>query len=355
MGMTRVALVMAAIAAACGKGESQSLYEAAQILCASDEEAGVTSLAPAERQAAKSRWIEARLKRPEVRMAFAEMAVVRPAERTRMLIDLVEKAQLKRCDLLERATGGVIPPDLPLPELGVAAAGAVALDGAEMLTVVARSSELVIEGTPVVPLHGMLPDEKQLRTALSYEIVKLRELTAALVAQSQASGRSVPGALLLLRPDAPYKLLVHLVMSMKPAGVRRFHIVARRDGEPVAVPVELPEEKPPRPAHEPAEEPPLGLVVAMSKRDLIVFSMSGREGTLQAPRLATGGISSAEIARVQEALVDIHARHDEERRILLVFDATTSMQHVTETLAAVRARPDGGPLFTDVMLGTGFE
>jgi biopolymer transport protein ExbD len=86
-----------------------------------------------------------------------------------------------------------------------------------------------------------------------------------------------------------------------------------------------------------------------------VFSTSGIEGTIRSPKLTTGGVSSAEIARVQAALADIHTRHTDERRIIVMADATVNMQLVTELLAAVRATPDGGKLFTDVMLSAGFE
>lgn len=354
------AIALAALAVgACGKGDSgQSVYQAMQILCASDEEAGVENFAPAERQAAKSRWIAARLTNREVRDLFARMGEMSPQDRVKAVEEMVEKAQLKTCDILERGGGGGggVPASLSLPELGVAAAGAVPLDDSTaMVTVVATSGELVIAGTPVIPLRGFEPDTTQLRTALSFEIVKVRDMTAALVAQAQASGRQLAGARILFPPEAPYRLLYQVLASMKLAGLARYDIVARRDGKPVAVPIALPEMAKPATAEDRGASEPLGLVVAVTKNNIIVFSISGTEGTLQRPKLATAGISSAEIARAQEALMEIHARHSDERSIVVMIDPTINMQLATETLAAVRARPDGSPLFSDVMLSAGFE
>ncbi len=354
----RRAIAIVVLVAACGNGGGggQSLRVGMEILCASDEEAGVENVAPAERHAAKSKWIDARLKNREVRDVFARIGDLPPAARAQVLVTLVARAKLDRCDGLTPG-GGALPPGLKLPELGAAASGAVPLDdGAPMYTIVVSDTAVVIEGNAVVALeNGDVPAFEREGGARGLMIPKVREMARALVAATPPAGRPLVGARLLVRPDAPYELFMQLIMSVKAAGLKRYDIVARRDGAAVAVPIELPDMPSRVSANDLGRAPELGMIVAVTRDKMLVFSMSGVEGTIQSPKLTTAGVAAADIARVQETLAEIHARHGDERRIVVMFDAAIPMQLVTETLAAVRAKPDGGPLFTDVMLGAGFE
>lgn len=356
--LEHVAVVALIVAAACGQGGGgQSLREGMQILCASDEEAGVENVAPAERLAAKSKWIDARLKNREARDVFERIADLPPAQRAQLLVTLVDKAKLDRCDGLA-AGGSGLPPGVQVPELGASATGAMPLDdAAPMFTVVVSDTEVVIEGDSIVPVaNGSLPAYEREGGGQGLMIPKVREMAKALVAAAPPGGRPLEGARLLLTPTSTYQVLLQLMYSIKAGGVKRFDIVARRDGKAVVVPIELPEARPASASVDDLGKPrDLGMIVAVSKDKMIIFSISGLEGTIQSPKLATVDISSAEIARVQAALVDIHSRHTDERRVVVMFDGATPMQLVTETLAAVRAKPDGSPLFTDVMLSAGFE
>lgn len=324
-------VTVVALASGCGKPDGQTLAEAVLLLCTSDKEAGVDDVHPAERQAAKSRWIDARLKHPEVRAAFRQLSERSPRDREKALGELVASAKLDRCAALDGA-GGMIPPDLPLPELDVAVTGVEPVDDEDdRVTVLAREDALEIEGTPV-----------------PRDDAKLEALTAGLVAR-RTSPASPPIARLLLHRDARYDLLIQLIQSMRRAGVRRFDLVARRGGEPVVVPLELPEASPAPAA------PALGLVVSATPKNLVVFSLSGAEGSLQAPSLVTGGHTPTDLARVQASLDTIQARHPAERALILMMDPATPMQRVVELAATVRARPDGRPLLPDIRLSTGFQ
>lgn len=356
--MMRRFAVAFVLVAACGKGGGgQGLREGMEVLCASDEEAGVENLAPADRQAAKSKWIDARLKNREVRDVFERIGDLPPAERAQLVVTLLDKAKLDRCDGLAVGGGGGLPLDAQVPVLGAATTGSVPLDdAAPMFTVVATDAAVIIEGNAVVPVeNGEVPAFEREGGARGLMIPKVREMAKALVAATPPGGRPLEGARLLLAPASTYQVLLQVMSSIKAAGVKRFDIVARREGKAVVVPIELPDRPTSASADDLAAKPALGLIVAVSKDRMIVFSTSGVEGTIQAPKVSASGVSSAEVARVQAALTEIHTRHTDERRIIVMFDPATPMQLVTETIAAVRATPDGGPLFTDVMLSAGFE
>ncbi len=330
-------LATLALAGACREGGGQTLSQAVQVLCVSDEEAGVADVNPAERQAAKSRWIDARLEHPEARAAFRRITELPPQERVAALDELVTRAKLERCDWRDRATAGVIPPDLALPELARTTAGVEPLGAAaDLLTVVARPDQVVIDGTSIAASDG----------------AKLRTLTAALLA-GRSSGDAPPRARLILARDARYEQLVHLVQAMSSAGVRRFELVARRDGEPVAAPVEQPEAPPG--AGDAAGARGVAIFVSMTVNDVTVFSVSGADRRPQDFKLVSGGRGVADITRAQEAVVEVQARHPDERSVILMFDPTTPMQRVAELVAAVRAKPDGQPLLPRVTLSAGFQ
>jgi hypothetical protein len=108
---------------------------------------------------------------------------------------------------------------------------------------------------------------------------------------------------------------------------------------------------------------PIGLVVAMPKDKLLVWSISGMEGTLQAPLLAADLADPTAMKRLNAVLVDIVKRRWEGKdrppatqTIVLMADDATTMQAIADVLVAVRTTVDGGtPLFPDVHLSRGFE
>lgn len=350
--------VVAALLGCGDKKERQSLKEAMEILCVTDVAAGVDKLAPAERVKAKFDWIDARLKNQEARDAFTRIADLAPSEQAQMFFELATKAKLDRCAAVEEAAAGGVPPGMALPELGAVARGAVPLDdAAPLVSIVASSTDLVVERRSVLSLTGGLPDMSEVSGgADGMNIDRLRALAEAHAAEGKAAGRPLAGARLLFHPDTPAKLLFMVIMTTKAVGWKQFELVARREGALVAIPITLRDKVPATPG---AADAPLtpepDLTVAVSKGRLIVFSFSGTEGTLSKPKLSTSAATPADLARVQETLVEIQTRRTDDRRILAMFDPTTPMQLVVETLAAIRARPDGGPLFTDVTLGGGFE
>jgi len=126
---------------------------------------------------------------------------------------------------------------------------------------------------------------------------------------------------------------------------------------------ERPASDPPMPIMQDPDKMPIGLIVAMPKDKLLVWSISGMEGTIQAPLLAADLADPTAMKRLNAVLVDIVKRRWEGKdrppatqTIVLMPDPATTMQAVADVLVAVRTSVDGGtPLFPDVQLSTGFE
>ena len=103
---------------------------------------------------------------------------------------------------------------------------------------------------------------------------------------------------------------------------------------------------------------PVKLVVAITKTEVILWSISGLEGTLTQPKLRVPLDGAA--APVRKALEDIVAhrwtgRERTEMSIIIMAEGDTPMQRVAEMVGAVRANTDGKPLFPDLTFSTGFE
>lgn len=113
----------------------------------------------------------------------------------------------------------------------------------------------------------------------------------------------------------------------------------------------------------PPEDIGLGLIVSVTKDDIVLWSSSGLEGTLAQPRLRVTRSDPAAMTKLGDQLRDItHRRWQGKQRpqdshsIILQADPATTIQTIAELIAAVRASPDGKePLFPDIQLAVGFQ
>jgi biopolymer transport protein ExbD len=139
---------------------------------------------------------------------------------------------------------------------------------------------------------------------------------------------------------------------------------------------------------QPTDEPPLQLVVAVTKTEIQMFSLSGLEGTLAAPRLripATQAAVAYDFARLTEAAREIVARRWNDRPVLsvvgdrpaclvggqpqpqaacrpekatevfLIVDGDIPYETVIATMDALREAPDGTVLFPGVIFSSGIQ
>lgn len=108
---------------------------------------------------------------------------------------------------------------------------------------------------------------------------------------------------------------------------------------------------PPTPARAP-EDMPVRLVVALTKDKTILWSMSGLEGTLQAPKLDLPyGATLAQLKTTLEQIAQNRwaGKKEREQTIVLMADPDVPMRRITGVMAAVR------PVFPDIQLASGFE
>jgi biopolymer transport protein ExbD len=110
------------------------------------------------------------------------------------------------------------------------------------------------------------------------------------------------------------------------------------------------------------DDRPIMLAVSVTATELILWSITGLEGTLGSPKLRVPRASATAVADLSRALDEIvQRRWDGKNRpetshgIIVQADGATTMQAVSEILAAVRATPDGKVLFRDILLSIGFE
>jgi biopolymer transport protein ExbD len=225
---------------------------------------------------------------------------------------------------------------------------------------VATPTGVVIDGKAIVSIRNghVEPAEKE-GGSLGIKIPRVTafvekqlELQRAATA-GQGGGPGVP-FLLAIDKRLPYGLFIELMFSIKAAGVRDFSLIGQGSDLGV-VPVRLLE----RPfSLRATKDAPLGLAVAVTKDKLILWSLSGLEGTLSTPKLSVGRTDTAKLAL---AVAEITKRRfpdkraEADRSIMIMADSAVPMQDVLTTIVAVRTTADDRELFPDVVFSAGFE
>lgn len=113
-------------------------------------------------------------------------------------------------------------------------------------------------------------------------------------------------------------------------------------------------------------EPPIQLVVAVTKPELIVFSISGQEGDLNKPRAKIKAIKPGEeydYAKLTEVAAEIvrrrwpdkASRPPKSTEVVLMADADIPYYAIVSTMDAIRNDKDGTLLFPDVLFSMGIQ
>lgn len=110
------------------------------------------------------------------------------------------------------------------------------------------------------------------------------------------------------------------------------------------------------------ENQPLKLVVSVTDKQVLLWSISGLEGTLKEPKLAypLGGTTTwrtlqDELRKIVKQRWDGRDRPPESREIIVMVKGETPLQTVAELMFAVRQTPDRVWLFPEIQLSMGFE
>jgi len=167
--------------------------------------------------------------------------------------------------------------------------------------------------------------------------------------------------ILLVAPRVSYRIVFHVILSARHATRDHFRIVvAASDGSLGSLPLLLPAQMTVVPA---APDPPVQLILSVTERRVLLWSISGLEGTLQAPRLelaaAPGRTRSpfdtkrlnGELAALADARWPGGVPPAEQREIIIQANPDIPFQTIVDLMVAVRAHPDGRELFPHILFG----
>jgi biopolymer transport protein ExbD len=317
-------------------------------------------------RAANPDYFKSHLLNSEVIRLIQSLGDVNPAERVTQMHDAITRAGLTSCSAMEgqSSTANLNAPtvsDVGLVELGTNP------------TTTITTTAIAIEGKAIVAVtNGDVDVSEKAGGALGIKIPRITSFVQALAKEQReldqrGSSHSMTFSLdqpdspimtLIVDPATPYKLLIEAMYSIKSGGYGSFLIAVHAGSAVKAIPIALPDKQTPGKIPPP---PPsdLKMIVSLTKDKLILWSITGLEGSLQKPAVAT---TPDHVADVQKALAAIVAnrwhggeRTPENRRIIVQADGGIPMQTVAAVIAGVRATADGKELFPSVLLSTGFE
>jgi hypothetical protein len=298
----------------------------------------LSNLNPSERQAALAQWLQKKITNEYAKGLLAALANVQPADRLKRVRDAAAEAGLKDCKPIFGAASTVIA-GIEVTDVAGLETGTDLLD--QEAPVIALSKQaLLFEGQAIVTITDGVIDPSQRDP--SGRIFRLHEVIAA-----HAKAEGIDGVTLVADPATPYSLVRDAIDAAKAAGAKRYALAGVANRELRSVPFELPLSQPP-----PGD---LGIVVGVSRAEIVISSISGRVGTVANPRLRVPLTPRIErMAALRKALGEIHGEVPPEasRRIVLVADPALEIRDLTEVIAACRAGATG-VLFGDVVLSTG--
>lgn len=258
-------------------------------------------------------------------------------------------------------------PTLRIKDMTVPSVGAATVDEppAEAVMITIKKTEILVEGDPIVQLtDGAAAPADKIAGQYGVEIEKLKIVLAkhAVRIAKLQSAQGLKGQLdIALVADAAtsYDLFTSVLYSAWQADFSRYQLVVLRDaGKLGTIETGLSQ---PGEAEAPAGG--LNLVVSITPTELTLYSTNDQsEGTAAAPKLKLAAISPAtfELAKLTGAAEEIVKRRfpDGTRPagstgIVIVADRTVPYQTIIDVIIAVRATPDGVPLFPDVLFSAG--
>jgi biopolymer transport protein ExbD len=335
-----VILAIVAFTAGCQK-KGQTKREAMALLCGigSQPPPDLSHLNPSERQAALAKWLTEQIKNDYAKGLLAALASAPPGERAPRIRAAAAEAGIEDCKPVFGATATVIA-GIEVTDVDDLATGTDMLDQ-EAPVVAMSATALLVEGKPIVSITNGTID-RALRDPNDPRIIsKLLEVLAAL-----AKAQGIETVTIAADPATPYALVADAITVARSVGAKHFVLAGVADGELRSIPIELPVTMLP-----PGD---LGIVVAVSRAELAITSISGHVGTLANPKLRVAMTPRIErMAALRKALAEVHRGVPPEasRRVLLTIDTALEVRDVTEIAAAIRAG-ENGVLFPDVIVMT---
>jgi biopolymer transport protein ExbD len=317
----------------------QSFADAMKVVCA-------TPAQPAGDGAHKpdpSAYLRSHLLNPEVIRMVGKLGDLNPADEVTVLRDAMSRAGLASCAIVD-AAGKQQAKQAPKVH------GGGFVEVGQGPTVTATTGGIIADGKAIVPIKNNAVEVSELDGGVfGLRIPRLIQVMKAIAA---ARG---PGPVnLVVDPALTYNTLMQLLVSARAAGFAQFAFVVDVADQAKAIPIALPDlPKAQKLDNKPA--PWVMMVVTIDKDKLLLWSISGKEGTLQQPKLVAHSADEigTALARIVEERWHGGSRADDDRSIIVMANSSTPMQTVADVLAAVRAGPDGKELFPNIMLSAG--
>jgi hypothetical protein len=242
--------------------------------------------------------------------------------------------------------------------------------------VIITKTAIVVGNKELVAIRAGKIDPTELEGGqMGMVIFRVRDAARTLTPPEQKPGphgeltfyENGPPVVIALDRTTPYSVFMQTLFSLKQRGLRNFRVLTRDHGKLVAAAIMIPDRAAigadgvyvgavgkPIPATELVR-----ISVAIEKTKLVLWSISGLEGTLMAPKVAAApgdyGALTAALAEIVQRRWNTAPRPTGDRNIIVMVEGDRPMQEVVSVIAATRVTADGTELFPNVLLSSGFE
>jgi hypothetical protein len=317
-------------------------------------------------------WYEKNIRNDKARDLLAKLTAPRFQVPT-LISNAAKEAGIDDCPYA-RSLGPVLPGKVTT----IDASGLALVDASPMVAV--SASAISLDSKVIVPLKNGSVDASDLEGgALGMRIPRLTQYIESAdlsppdgspqVRSFDLSGELPPPLNVFAEANVSYRLLFQVIASLRRSKYRQFSlVVASSSGALGSLPLHLPDHTPramamdESPAPEPGDEP-LQLIASITKDKIVLWSISGLEGTLMEPKLVIprdgGGTAASgyDFNKLRAALEEIAERRwagkerpNESHDFLLQFDGDVPFQIVAAGISATQKTSGGEDLFASTML-----
>lgn len=353
-----VLLIIAFAALASCKSE-QSMQQAMKKICAGPPvPTWFSKLAPPDRLAASSRlveeqatWYGKNVTNANGRELLVKLALLEPYHWSREISSAAYAANVSPCPYAD-SHGPIIPSEAVVIDSAY-------LDGIDPMPIVALTKDSIsIDGNEVVKLRNGTVDASEIEGGARG--IKISRLSAhnipeppeSQVRTFEVGGPSPRAISIFAEPTTSYRLLFQTISSLRwqEASFRRFSLlVASKEGTLASLPMVFPE---PAVTGIDMDKLPLGLTVSLTDKQLLLWSISGEEGTLEVPSLVIQRDPTKsdeyDFLKLSDKLAEIIERRwpDKIREpmdydLFLMADGNTPYRIVVELMAATQKTHSG--------------
>ena len=241
-----------------------------------------------------------------------------------------------------------VSPGIELPEIA-----STGFDRADRPNpqIAASPTALTVKGKQVIALtDGKVGAADLNGGAAGMLIPKLREHTRDF---------GTAGVVLGLDRRTPFTTLMQIMSTLQANGQLSVALLARAGAQTMTAPVALPPSPggawvrhtvPPDGKPAPHVQP----AIALSSSELKLFSISGKAGTLAKPALVMKTNPGIDLVELGRKLTELRTKYPypDDQTMVVVADGTLPIHAVLEVIAAVRATPEGKPLYPDIVLSS---